>query len=80
MTMTMEEYNRHMRNDNGPGLFPPKIPTMKKFELSGHILSMLKDLSFFGKDHEDAYEHIEEVVEISNHFNAPNVSKDTLML
>ena len=41
---------------------------------------MLKELPFFGKEHEDACEHIEEVVEISNYFHAPNISKDAVIL
>lgn len=79
-TMSMDEYKRHVRNDNRWGLDPPKIPTTTKFELPGHILGMLQDLPFYGKEYEDAFEHIEEVVEISNYFHIPNVSKDAVML
>lgn len=56
------------------------IPYATKFELPRHIVNMLKDIPFFGKDHEDAYKHIHEVVEIANYFKALNVSKDAVML
>ena len=60
--MMMEEYKGKMCNDNEPGLVPPEIPTMTNFELKGHILSMLNDIPFSGKDHEDAFRHIEAVL------------------
>lgn len=69
-----------MLNDNGPGLVPPEIPVATNFELNGHILSMLKDIPFSGKDYEDAFRHIDEVLDISNYFDVPNVSRDVLLL
>lgn len=62
MTMTMEEYNRRMWEDNVHGLVRPKIMATKNFELKGHILNMLKDIPFSEKDHEHAYKHIDEVL------------------
>lgn len=44
----MEEYKRRRHDDNGIRIVPPKIPTNMKFELTGHILSMLKDIPFLG--------------------------------
>lgn len=41
---------------------------------------MLKDISFFGKDHKHAYRHIDEVLEIVNYFNIPNVTRDAVFL
>lgn len=51
MTMTMEEYNRWMHNDNGSGLVPPTISATVNFELKRHILTILKDIPFSRKDH-----------------------------
>lgn len=50
------------------------------FELKVHILNMLKDISFFGKDHEDAYRHIDNDFENANYFNIPNVTQDKIIL
>lgn len=41
---------------------------------------MLKELPLFGKEHEDAYEHIEWVVDISSYYNSLNESNDAVML
>lgn len=78
--MTMEEYNRWMQNDNRPVLVPLEIPKETNFELKEHNLSMLKDIPFYWKDHEDAYKHIGEVLDIVNYFNVPNVSHDVVLL
>lgn len=66
-TMMMEEYNRRMQDSNRSGLVPPAILAATNFELKGHILCMLKDISFFGKNHKDACKHIDEVLEIENY-------------
>lgn len=78
--MMMEEYKRRMHNDNNLRLVPPSIPAATRFELKGHILSMLKDIPFSRKDHEDEFRHINEVLDIVNYFNVQNVSRDTLLL
>lgn len=77
---TKEDYNRRMCDDNRTSLVPPEIPTNTKFELPGHILSMLKDTIFPSNDYEDAYKQIGKVVEIENWFNGPNLHKDAVML
>lgn len=79
-TMKMEEYNRRMRDDNRSRLMRPKIPLATKFDVKGHMLNMLNDIPFFGKDHEDAHKHIDEAIEISNYFNILNVTKVVVML
>lgn len=73
--MIMEEYRMRIRDDNGPSIMIPKIPAIVDFELKGHILNMLKDITFFGKNHDVVYKNIKEVLEIENYFNVPNVSK-----
>lgn len=78
--MNMEEYNKCIRDDSGPSLVHPEIPVATNFELKEHIFARLKDIPFFGKDHEDAYRHIDEVMEIANYFNITNVTKDAYVL
>lgn len=77
--MNMEEYKKRMR-DNGPSLVYLENPSTTYFELKGNILTMLKDISFYRKDHEDAYKHIDEVSDIVNYFNVPNVPHETFLL
>ena len=79
-TMMIGEYKKRLRNDNGLRLVPPEIPIERVFELKGNILSMLKDIPFFRKEYEDALNNIDEVLDISNYFNVPNVSRDTVLL
>lgn len=69
-----------MCEDNAPGLVRPEVPVAKNFELKSHILNMLQDIPFFGKDHEDAFKHIDEVLEIADYFSILNVTKDAVML
>ena len=78
--ITMGEYKKRMRNDIGPGLVQTTIPATATFELKGNILAQLKDMPFYGKDHEDAYKHIDEVNDIADYFNIPNVPRETVLL
>lgn len=63
--ITMDEYKKRMR-DNGPGLTQPKVLNTTNFELKGNMLAMFKDVSFYGKDHEDAYKNLDELKNIAN--------------
>ena len=78
--LTMVECKKRMRDDTGSGLVQPAIPTTATIELKGHILAQLKDIPFYGKDHEDAYNHIDEVNDIVDYFNIPNVPHKTVLL
>lgn len=79
-TMMIDEYKWRVHNDNGPGLVPPAIPAAINFELKGHILAILKYIPFSGKGYEDAFKHIDEVLEIANYFNVSDVSRDAVLL
>lgn len=78
-TMTMEEYTKNMC-ESGSGLVLPTIPNTINFELNGHILYPLKYILSYGKDHEDAYTHIDEVNDIADYFNILNVPRETVLL
>ena len=71
---------RRMREDTGIGLVQPIIPNTTSFELKGHIHAQLKDIPFYGKDHEDAYKHIYEVNDITEYFNIPNIPREIVLL
>ena len=53
--MTMEAYKKRICEDTGLSLVQPKIPVTTNFELKEHISYVLKYITFYGKDHEDAY-------------------------
>lgn len=67
-TTTMEEYQKRMCQSR-PGLVYPIIPNTINFELKRCIFSMLKDIPFYAKDHEDTYKHIDEVNDIAAYYN-----------
>lgn len=69
-----------MCDENEPGLVWPEIPTTKTFALKGHILNMLKDISFFRKDHKYMQKYINEVLDNAYYFNIPYMTKDAVML
>ena len=76
----MGEWKKRIRNNTGPGLMQPVILTTATFELKGHILTQLKEILLYGKDHEDAYKHLEEVNDIADYVKFPNVARDTVLL
>ena len=69
-----------MCEDTGPGLVQPAIPNIASFELKRHIRAQLKGIPFYGKDHEDAYKHIDEVNDIADYFDIPNIPCETVLL
>ncbi|XP_023760786.1 uncharacterized protein LOC111909226 [Lactuca sativa] len=78
--MSMGAYKKRLRDDVGQGLVQPAVPATATFELKGHILTALKDISFYGKDHEDAFKHLDKVNDINDYFNVLNVNRDTVLL
>ena len=48
--------------------------------MKGHILTTLKDVPFYGQNHEDAYKHLDEVNDIADYFNVPNIRRETALL
>ncbi|GJU46492.1 hypothetical protein Tco_1203758 [Tanacetum coccineum] len=60
------------RGDYGSDVTRPKINNDTHFELKGQFLKELRDNTFSGSEHEDANEHIENVLEIVDLFHIPN--------
>lgn len=58
----------------------PAIPATTTFELKGPILSGLKEVPFYGKDHEDAYKHLDKVNDIADYFHILNVPREMVLL
>ncbi|GKE32660.1 hypothetical protein Tco_1451982 [Tanacetum coccineum] len=76
MAESMEQYMSKTRADYGLGVARLKIEDKDNFELKGQFLKELRTNTFSGSDHEDANEHIEEVLEIVDLFHIPNITID----
>nr|GEX26209.1 hypothetical protein [Tanacetum cinerariifolium] len=77
---TMEEYMTKTREDYGSRIARHNIDENARFELKGQFLKELCDNTFSGSYNEDANEHIENVLEIVDLFNIPEVTQDQIML
>ncbi|GKE13690.1 hypothetical protein Tco_1421267 [Tanacetum coccineum] len=80
MAETMEQYMTKIRDDYDSGIARPKFDDKAKFELKGQFLKELCEYTFSRSDNEDANEHIERVLEITNLFTIPDVTQYHLML
>ena len=78
--MTMIDYKKQTREDNGLRLVPLEIPVERSFELKGRILSIVKDIPFSVKEYEDTFKHIDVVKDIANYFNVTNVPREFVLL
>ncbi|GJS59361.1 RNA-directed DNA polymerase, eukaryota, reverse transcriptase zinc-binding domain protein [Tanacetum coccineum] len=80
MTKSMEQYISKTRENYGSGVIRPTINQDTPFELKGQFLKKLHDNTFSGSEHEDANEHIEDVLEIVDLFHILKVTQDQIML
>ncbi|GKF02548.1 hypothetical protein Tco_0029471, partial [Tanacetum coccineum] len=80
MAETMEQYMSKTRAEYGSGVARPKIEDKDTFELKGQFLKELRTNTFSGSDHEDANEHIKNVLEIVDLFHILNITIDKVML
>ncbi|CAI9289840.1 unnamed protein product [Lactuca saligna] len=71
--LTLEKYAIRTCEGTVSRLVRLVIPPTTNFKLKGQFLNMLKETSFFGKDHEHANKHSDEVIEIADYFNIPEV-------
>ncbi|GJV24878.1 retrovirus-related pol polyprotein from transposon opus [Tanacetum coccineum] len=80
MAETMEQYMSKTRADYGSGFARPKIEDKDNFELKGQFFKELRTNTLRGSDHEDANEHIENVLEIMDLLHIRNITIDQVML
>ncbi|GJU66562.1 hypothetical protein Tco_1252821 [Tanacetum coccineum] len=79
-TLIMEQYLGLVRSNQRSRIMRPTIRGNVKFEIISQILRELRDNTFSGNKDEDAYEHVEKVLEITSLFIIPRVSNDVIML
>ncbi|GKA94642.1 ribonuclease H-like domain-containing protein [Tanacetum coccineum] len=76
MMETMDQYMSKTRGNYRSGVVRPKINDKTHFELKEQHLKELCKNTFSGLEHEDANEHIEEVLEIVDLFHILMVTQD----
>ncbi|GJW15739.1 nucleobase-ascorbate transporter 12 [Tanacetum coccineum] len=76
MTEPMEQYMSKTCGNYGSGVVRPKINDKTHFELKGQYLKELCENTFSGSEHEDANEHIKNVLEIIDLFHILEVTQD----
>nr|GEY48894.1 hypothetical protein [Tanacetum cinerariifolium] len=66
--------------NNRPGKVKPKISTDVNIEISNNFMRELRRKLLVGTVDEDAYEHVQRVLEIVDMFHFPGVTHDAVML
>ncbi|GJY89204.1 hypothetical protein Tco_0503832 [Tanacetum coccineum] len=79
-TLTIEQYLAWVQDDIRPGLVKPKIGNVIEFEINSNFMRELIRKLFKGTDDEDAHEHVQRVLEISDLFHFPGITHDAVML
>ncbi|GJZ97323.1 hypothetical protein Tco_0669776 [Tanacetum coccineum] len=78
--LTMEQYLGLVQSNRRTRLMRPEIRGNVNFEIKCQLLQEQKDNTLSENKDEDAYEHVEKVLEITTLFSIPGVSKDAIML
>nr|GEW08479.1 hypothetical protein [Tanacetum cinerariifolium] len=79
-TLTMEQYLALTRGTQAPGMVKPKIRGNVNFEIKSQFMRELREDTFSKNKNDDAYEHVERVLDIVNLFNILGVTHDAIML
>ncbi|GJW08279.1 hypothetical protein Tco_1570702 [Tanacetum coccineum] len=78
--LTLEQYLALTRGNQAPGMVKPKIKGNVNFEIKSQFMRELKEDTFSGNKNDNAYEHVERVLDIVSLFNILGVSHDAVML
>ncbi|GKA62905.1 hypothetical protein Tco_0762424 [Tanacetum coccineum] len=79
-TFTLEQYMVLTRGSQGPGVVMPEIGNNVNFEIEGQFIRELREITFLGCKKDDAYEHVERVLDIVGLFSIQGISHDVVML
>ncbi|GJS77477.1 putative reverse transcriptase domain-containing protein [Tanacetum coccineum] len=79
-TLLMEQYLALTRGNQVPRVIKPEIGNNVNFEIKSLFMRELREYTFSGNKNDDAYEHVERVLDIVSLFNIPGVSHDAIML
>ncbi|GJR17469.1 7-deoxyloganetin glucosyltransferase-like protein [Tanacetum coccineum] len=79
-TLTMEQYLALTRRNQASGMVKPKITANVNFEIKRQFMRELREDTFSGNKNNDAYEHVERILDIVSLFNISGVTHDAVML
>ncbi|GJW89419.1 hypothetical protein Tco_0164759 [Tanacetum coccineum] len=79
-TLTMEQYLALTRGNQASGVVKPDIRGNVNFEINSQFMRELREDTFFRNKNDDAYEHVERILDIVSLFNIPGVTHDVVML
>ncbi|GJX94171.1 hypothetical protein Tco_0348757 [Tanacetum coccineum] len=78
-TLTMEQEFELTRENQALGVVKPEIGGNVNFEIMSQFMRELREDTFSGKN-DDAYEHVERILDIVSLFNILGVTHDAVML
>ncbi|GJX42747.1 hypothetical protein Tco_0257737 [Tanacetum coccineum] len=79
-TPTMEKYLALTRGNQAPSVVKPEIGGNVKFEIKSQFMRQLREGTFSGNKNNNAYEHVEGILDIVSLFNILGVTHDAVML
>ncbi|GKC36356.1 hypothetical protein Tco_1048740 [Tanacetum coccineum] len=79
-TLMMEQYLALTRGNQAPGVVKLKIRGNVNLEIKSQFMRELREDIFSGNKNDDAYEHMERILDIVSLFNIPGVTHDAVML
>ncbi|GJY84646.1 hypothetical protein Tco_0498672 [Tanacetum coccineum] len=78
--LTMEQYLALTRGNQTPGMVKPEIGGNVNFEIKSQFMREFRENTFSGNKNDNAYEHVEIVLDIVSLFNILGVSHDAALL
>nr|GEU59084.1 hypothetical protein [Tanacetum cinerariifolium] len=79
-TLMMEQYLALTHGNQALGVVKPKIKGNVNFEIKSQFMRELREDTFSSNKNDDAYEHVERILDIISLFNIPRVTHDAVML
>ncbi|GKB67218.1 hypothetical protein Tco_0928630 [Tanacetum coccineum] len=79
-TLMMEQYLALTRGNQAPGVVKLKIGGNVNLEIKSQFMRELREDTFSRNKNDNAYEHIERILDIVSLFNIPGVTHDAVML
>ncbi|GKE99458.1 hypothetical protein Tco_0022809 [Tanacetum coccineum] len=78
--LTMEQYLALTQGNQAPSVVKPEIGRNVNFEMKSQFMRELRKDTFSENKNDDAYEHVERVLDIVSLLNISGVSQDAVML
>ncbi|GJT22318.1 ribonuclease H-like domain-containing protein [Tanacetum coccineum] len=79
-TLTLDQYMALTQRNHGLGVVRPEIANNVNFEIKGQFMKRLGDNTFVRNHKDDAYKHVQKVLEIIDLFSITGVNHNVIML